>query len=154
MFTRTRAQALIIESGRVLLARHHDLTINQVYWCLPGGGVEAGETPDQAAVRELKEEANLDIHIDAKIGELALPGVTQGYARGVTYLAHIAGGDLKLGHDPEQVDWEDKYLQEIRWIPIDEQSMPRIESILRLWTEPHPYLGLFALHAPTRMIGI
>jgi 8-oxo-dGTP diphosphatase len=154
MYIRTRAQALIIEDGHVLLARHHDLTINQVYWCLPGGGVEAGETPDQAAVRELKEEANLDIRIQAKIGELALPGVTQGYVRGVTYLADIAGGDLQLGHDPEQVDWEDKFLQEIRWIPIDEVWLPQIESILRLWTEPYPYLGLFELHAPTRMIGI
>ena len=33
------------------------------YWELPGGGLEYGETPHQALIRELKEETNLDIKI-------------------------------------------------------------------------------------------
>jgi len=39
------------------------------YWTLSKGTVEEGETPEQAAVRELKEEINLDITIDKKLGE-------------------------------------------------------------------------------------
>jgi N utilization substance protein B len=39
------------------------------YWTLSKGGVEAGESPEEAAVREIKDEVNLDITIKAKIGE-------------------------------------------------------------------------------------
>jgi N utilization substance protein B len=39
------------------------------YWTLSKGGVEEGETPEQTAVREIKEEINLDITIKEKIGE-------------------------------------------------------------------------------------
>lgn len=145
MYIRTRAQALIIDNGKVLLAKHHDLTINEVYWCMPGGGVEAGETPEQAAVRELKEETNLDIRIVDKIGELHLPGVTQGYVKGVTFLAEVIGGDIRLGHDPEQVNWVDKYLKAIEWREIDGELLPRLQSILRLQTESIPYLSPFVL---------
>jgi 8-oxo-dGTP diphosphatase len=146
MFVRRRAQALIIEEGRVLLARHFDLTIHEAYWCMPGGGVEAGETPEQAAIRELKEETNLDIRLIRKIGELALPRVTHGYMTGVTFLAEVIGGDMSLGHDPEQVSWEDKYLQDVQWLPINGLLFHQIQSILRLETEnnlsPSPYVLL------------
>ena len=39
------------------------------YWTLSKGGVDEGETPEQTAVREIKEETNLDITIKEKIGE-------------------------------------------------------------------------------------
>lgn len=39
------------------------------YWTLSKGGVEEGETAEQAAVREIKEEINLDIEIKEKLGE-------------------------------------------------------------------------------------
>lgn len=143
MFIRTRAQALIIEEGKILLAKHHDLTIDEVYWCLPGGGVEAGESPEQAVVRELKEETNLDIRVIRKVGEMRLPGVTSGYARGVTFLAEITGGELSLGFDPEQEHWQDKFLKAVSFRQLDAELLASVTSILRLGTERIPYLGRF-----------
>ncbi len=154
MIKRARAQALLIQDGKVLLAKHHDLTIDEIYWCMPGGGIEAGEHPEQAAIRELKEETNLDIRIIAELGVLELPGVTQGYVRGYTFLAEVVGGDMEKGHDPEQVDWEDKFLQDVEWRELDSRLFPLIQSILRLQTEYNPYPSPYVLLAPICKIRV
>lgn len=46
-------------AGRVLLAERTARQISAGYWELPGGKIDEGETPQQAAVRELEEEAGL-----------------------------------------------------------------------------------------------
>lgn len=56
------ASALIIENSKVLLLYHKKLDV----WLYPGGHIEKNETPEQAVVREVKEETDLDIEI---IGE-------------------------------------------------------------------------------------
>lgn len=126
MIRRTRAQAVIIRDGRLLMVRHFDLTIGEHYWCLPGGGVEAGEHPEQAVVRELKEETGLDIRVRKWLRTDFFPEVSQGYNRAYTYLAEIAGGELTLGYDPEQAGWDEKFLQEVKWVPIEGELLHRL----------------------------
>lgn len=57
----TSAHVVVVQSGRILLLRR-GLTAPWApgKWGLPGGYVEPGETPAQAAVRELSEEAGID----------------------------------------------------------------------------------------------
>ncbi len=52
------------EHGRVLLA----LRRRPAIWNLPGGSVEPGETPWDAAVRETREEVGLDVEVDRLSG--------------------------------------------------------------------------------------
>lgn len=52
------------EQGRVLLA----LRRRPAIWNLPGGSVEPGETPWDAAVRETREEVGLDVEVDRLTG--------------------------------------------------------------------------------------
>ena len=55
--THSAAAIAINERGEILLQREYSYPPNEVMWQLPGGGIEAGETPLEAAVRELSEES-------------------------------------------------------------------------------------------------
>lgn len=55
---------ILNERSEVLLQRRGDCNM----WGLPGGTVELGETPEMAAIREVKEETGLDVEIDELIG--------------------------------------------------------------------------------------
>lgn len=57
---RPRASVLVTNGDKfVLIFRHKN---GQDYYAIPGGGIEEGETPEQAAVREIQEELGLDIY--------------------------------------------------------------------------------------------
>ncbi|WP_409342468.1 NUDIX hydrolase [Paenibacillus sp. MBLB4367] len=127
MIIKKRAQAILIERGRLLMVRHFDTTIGEQYWCLPGGGIEQGEQPEQAVVRELQEETGLTVRIAAHLGEQHFAGVSQGYAGTVTFVVEAVGGTLTLGYDPEHADWDVKFLQEVAWLPIDGPLLDKLE---------------------------
>ena len=59
---RHRAVAVVIDGDRLLVIKRHKR--GRDYAVLPGGGVEAGETAAQAALRELQEETTLTAEID------------------------------------------------------------------------------------------
>ena len=60
----TRA-VLVEKDGKFLLAERNKENYKG-YWIIPGGGVQFGETIQDAAVREIKEETNLDAVIEKK----------------------------------------------------------------------------------------
>ena len=57
------------EHRRVLLCHRRDVDA----WNLPGGGVESGELPDQAAIRETKEEVGLEVEVERLVGVYGKP---------------------------------------------------------------------------------
>ncbi len=56
---RNRASAVIIKGSKILLI--HRIKEGVEYWLLPGGGIEDGETSEQAAEREVMEEVGLKV---------------------------------------------------------------------------------------------
>lgn len=58
--------ALIIEDKKILLTRRLDVPV----WVLPGGGIERGESPEEAAIREVFEETGVHITLTDKTHEL------------------------------------------------------------------------------------
>jgi 8-oxo-dGTP diphosphatase len=81
---RPRACAAVIHDDMILMVNHQNGPHN--YWTLPGGGVNDGETFEQAVVREVKEESGLDV----TVGDLLF---TEEYEFGKShcYLARLIG---------------------------------------------------------------
>jgi len=58
---RVAAAALVIHEGKILLLKRDDYDkVSPGLWSFPGGKVEEGETLEDALIRELKEEANIE----------------------------------------------------------------------------------------------
>ena len=88
-------------------------------WLLPGGGIEEGETSRMAAVREVKEETSLDISVDRMLWHVEQLK-NDGQQRYVNFfLAHVTGGELILGEDPE-FDEAGQVLSEDKKVSMDE----------------------------------
>ncbi len=81
---------------------------------LPKGHVDAGETPLQAAVREVREETGLQVELIAELGE-----VRYWYTRGARRIAKSVAFYLfrYLNGDPADHDEE---IEEARWIPLQQ----------------------------------
>ncbi len=75
---RLTSAVLVIQDGKYLLAERNKENYNG-YWVIPGGGVKFGETIQEAAIREIKEETNLDVEITKSIGHKEVINVPGGY---------------------------------------------------------------------------
>ena len=66
---RVSVYAIIFERGKVLLAHRRDID----WWNLPGGGMESGETVEEAMKREVHEETGLEVAIEKLVGVYSKP---------------------------------------------------------------------------------
>jgi len=86
-------------------------------WCLPGGHLEYGETPEQTAARETKEEVNVDIQNAKVVGVTNdfMPDHEKHYIT-IFVEAEYAGGEARI-MEPDK-------LTEIRWCEMDDLPEP------------------------------
>ncbi|WP_066151881.1 NUDIX domain-containing protein [Halalkalibacter krulwichiae] len=93
------AVVILNEKKQVLLQKRSDVGL----WGIPSGHIEIGETVSEAAIREVKEETNLDIRIKKLIGVYSDPdSQVFAYPNGkvvhfitTCFLAEIMGGELR-----------------------------------------------------------
>jgi 2,3-bisphosphoglycerate-dependent phosphoglycerate mutase len=83
------AQAIIVKNGYVLMLQEH-VQRGDLVWNFPGGQIESGETPEQACVREVKEETGYDVRISHLLH-------VSGHK--YTFIAAIVGGELGIDSD-------------------------------------------------------
>ena len=78
---RTGARVICIADGEVLLLADSDPGVRgSGWWVVPGGGIDPGEDPRVAALRELHEETGLLVEDDVLMGPVARRLVTHGYS--------------------------------------------------------------------------
>ncbi|MDZ7345103.1 MAG: methyltransferase domain-containing protein [candidate division KSB1 bacterium] len=100
---RPRAGALIIHENKLLTFFRQRATAPPS-WRIPGGGIEADESPAQAARREVREETGLDIHIGDLCGRYFYRGKTEWYFWAKTELARLPEDD-SIHEGPARLQW-------------------------------------------------
>lgn len=98
---------LVDDRHRILLVKRR-VAPKAGMWCLPGGFVECGETPEQAATRELQEETGLRGRINTLIGVTTSDGTLYKSILIVAYLVTCFSGSAMAGDDASDVRFYDK----------------------------------------------
>ncbi len=140
MDIRLAAYGVIIDSERVLLAHWNEA--GHSGWTLPGGGLDPGEDPADAARREILEETGFTAQLQGLLGidSFVIPaddrivGTEPLHAVRIVYRAAITGGELRNELDGST--------DEAAWFELAAvEQLPRVELV---------NIGLaFALGAPT-----
>ena len=122
---KTRVRAIIIEGSKILLI--HRNKNGEEYWVFPGGGVDKGETPEIAMLREALEELGVSVDVGQQfaIHELNLEGKEP--QQEIFFFCSITGGKLGTGNGPEFQEGT-SYIGEyaLEWVPFAEISRRRV----------------------------
>ena len=98
-------------------------------WEFPGGKIEEGETPQEALVREIKEELNVEI----EVGEL-LDVVEYDYPNFHLsmdcFICKIKSGDLVLKEHEASAWLTKETLYSVNWLPADQGLIPQSEKFI------------------------
>jgi 8-oxo-dGTP diphosphatase len=115
---RIRAGIVLIENNNVALIERHRAGLH--YFVFPGGGVNEGESPEQAAVREAMEELGVQVAIKQKVAEIQLGQKS----RQVYFLVEQKSGEFGTGIGEEYTDADpddpDEGIYAPIWMPINE----------------------------------
>ena len=117
---KNRSVAIVIRDGKILMERlcYKDANKGKEFFSVPGGGIDEGETPEQAAIRELKEECGLDGTI------VKLLAVIYSHGR-KEYSFEVAVPEDQqaiTGYDPEEAGSDNPPLREVVWKSLNEIS--------------------------------
>lgn len=93
----------LTQDNRVLLVKRN-IDPARGGWCLPGGFMESGETPQEAAIRECKEETGFNVEINGLVDVYYYESY-RGSGVLILYKGKITGGISQPGDDAEVVDF-------------------------------------------------
>lgn len=111
--TRVAAYAVVVHDDRLLLSRF--VYGDEPQWTLPGGGLDHGEDPLAAVVREVTEETGYDCEVDRLLGvegrrvRITRKPPVDMHAVRIFYEAHIVGGELRheKNGSTDRAEWFD-----------------------------------------------
>lgn len=121
---RVRICALIIQENKLLLIKHKAKTPSNYLWLPPGGGLEFGETMEQAFSREILEETNLTV-TKGPFYDLTEYIADPIHALELFFIAQNIQGEITTGIDPE-LSKSQQLILDLKWMNLEE--IERIET--------------------------
>ncbi|GAA3624025.1 hypothetical protein GCM10022419_132090 [Nonomuraea rosea] len=122
------------DDGRALMARHGDVGL----WAAPGGGVDPDERPEDATVRELREELGIEVRVRGLIGVYGGPEFRVVYPNGHQVSYVIAAHGCALVSGTPEPDGEE--INDYRWVTEQELTglrttawMPLVAPVAFSW---------------------
>ncbi|MCP4003371.1 MAG: CoA pyrophosphatase [bacterium] len=134
------------EACFVISRRVEDLRSHGGQWAIPGGRMDAGETPEQTALRELHEEVGLDLPGDSALGQLDDFATRSGYL--ITPVVVWGAGASQPVPNPDEV-------AAVFRVPVDDLDEPGVPELSRIPESSHTLLSIpfekleTTIHAPT-----
>lgn len=121
--------AIIIENGKVF-ATQRGYGEFKDGWEFPGGKIEPGETPEEAIVREIKEELDTEVEVIELLDTVEYDYPNFHLSMGC-FICKIKSGDLVL-KEHEAAKWLTKdTLGSVEWLPADMGLVGEIENYLK-----------------------
>lgn len=112
---RNRAGIILIHEGRLALIERHRQ--GRHYFAFPGGGVDQGETDEQAAVREAEEELGIRVEIVQKAATI----LREGKRDQVYFVVNWMSGNFGTGTGEEYGEYNPMHgTYNPVWMPLDE----------------------------------
>ncbi|HWU46112.1 MAG TPA: NUDIX domain-containing protein [Humibacter sp.] len=131
---------VIDDQGRIALVHRKDNGL----WALPGGGLELGESIEDCAVREVREETGLDVEITGLVGIYTNPHHVMKYDDGevrqqfsICYTTRLIGGELAYDSESSDIAWVEP--DKIPRLTMHPSMKLRIDHYLE--RRQDPYLG-------------
>lgn len=118
--------AIIIKDGKIF-ATQRGYGEFKDGWEFPGGKIEEGETPQEAIIREIKEELEIDIEVDEllDIVEYDYPNF---HLSMDCFICHIKAGEIVL-KEHEAAKWLTKNeLDTVDWLPADKELIEKLSN--------------------------
>lgn len=125
---RIRVAAIIIEDSKILMVAHKKK--DRIYWLPPGGGVNFGESLEDALKREIAEEVNINVAVG--VPEIICDSIDPSGRRhvvNVCFRAQRISGDLRIGREKRLYDYDyfdEKSIQEIDVYPPIKKELSEI----------------------------
>ncbi|MCU5497822.1 NUDIX hydrolase [Bacillus wiedmannii] len=109
-----RVTGILIEDEKVLLVKQKVANRN---WSLPGGGVENGETLEEAMIREMREETGLEVKIKKLLYVCDKPDASPSLLH-ITFLLERIEGEITLPSN----EFDHNPIQDVQMVPIKDLS--------------------------------
>ncbi len=102
---RPGAGALVIQDGKILLLKRGEEP-RKGYWNFPGGYMDTYESPEECALREVKEETGLTIKLEKLFGLYLEKESNESWTvLAIFYLASVIGGSPQLAPEVMEMAW-------------------------------------------------